>query len=327
MTALSELPATLVESENLGDWAAELAVHGWRVFPLRPGRKEPAIPNPHPYGSVERQRCKGGCGRFGHGVLDATSDVEQVARWWGGRSVGANIGARVPDHVMVIDSDPRSGGLDAEADLVRAYAHFPTTLTVASGRGDGGTHRYYRAPDAKLTGKVRGYPGLDVKTSAGYCVVPPSIHPDSGEPYRWVNDEPIAEPPPWLVDLVTARPPSLVRRTSRSVWDAFRGASTADAFVESTCWGEVLEPHGWRCLDPDGDVDGARWLHPSATSACSATIRNGCLFVYSLNTPFDVTVPGSPHGFTRFRAYAVLNHGGDMSAAAREIKERNHAVR
>ena len=35
--------------------------------------------------------------------------------------------------------------------------------------------------------------------------------------------------------------------------------------------------------------DGAHWLHPTATSACSATIRNGCLFVCSPNTPFDIT--------------------------------------
>ena len=45
---------------------------------------------------------------------------------------------------------------------------------------------------------------------------------------------------------------------------------------------------------------------PTHTSACSATIKNGCLFVYTPNTPFDVTEPGDPHGYTKFRAYAVL---------------------
>jgi hypothetical protein len=78
-------------------------------------------------------------------------------------------------------------------------------------------------------------------------------------------------------------------------------------------------PHGWECLSPNPDGDGAKWLHPTATSACSATIRNNCLFVYSPNTPFAVTESRDPKGYTKFRAHAVLNHDGDMSAAARAL--------
>ena len=78
--------------------------------------------------------------------------------------------------------------------------------------------------------------------------------------------------------------------------------------------------HGWACLDPDPDADGARWLHPAATSKCSATIKNGCLFVYSTSTVFEFTESGDPHGYTKFRAYAVLNFGGDLKAAARALK-------
>ena len=53
-----------------GMYAIELALHDWAVFPLR--GKVPAIPNPHPRGSMERQHCKGECGLHGHGVHDAT---------------------------------------------------------------------------------------------------------------------------------------------------------------------------------------------------------------------------------------------------------------
>ena len=83
----------------------------------------------------------------------------------------------------------------------------------------------------------------------------------------------------------------------------------------------MLEPHAWTCDDRNPDADGAHWLHPTATSSCSATVNDGCLFVYSPNTPFDVTTAGDPHGYTRFRAYAVLNHDGDMVAAARALKK------
>jgi hypothetical protein len=79
-------------------------------------------------------------------------------------------------------------------------------------------------------------------------------------------------------------------------------------------------PHGWACLDDDPDGDGTRWLHPAATSKCSATISGGSLYVYSTSTVFDVTELGHPKGYSKFAAYAVLNHGGDMKAAARALK-------
>jgi Bifunctional DNA primase/polymerase, N-terminal len=114
--------------------------------------------------------------------------------------------------------------------------------------------------------------------STGYVVVPPSIHPDSGRPYAWI-EAPIAQPPQWLVDLVRQPTPvlqSTVRRRRK-----VGGTSIADAFTTSKTWAHILQPQGWRCIDPDGDGDGARWLHPAATSACSATVRHGCLFIYS----------------------------------------------
>src|SRR5699024_4884647 len=130
----------------------------------------------------------------------------------------------------------------------------------------------------------------------------PSIHPETNLPYCWWRDIDFAMPPWWLTNLIVARPPAPAPARSRPL--AHSGDSIADTFTSSTTWADVLEPHGWRCLDPDGDRDGARWLHPAATSACSATIRHGCLFVYSCNTQFDPTEAGAPHGYTRFRAYA-----------------------
>jgi hypothetical protein len=43
------------------------------------------------------------------------------------------------------------------------------------------------------------------------------------------------------------------------------------------------------------------------------------LFVYSPNTPFKVTESGNVNGYTKFRAFAVLNHDGDMSVAAHAL--------
>lgn len=277
--------------------ALDLAANGWHVIPLA--------------GKVPAMR--------GRGVLDASNDPDQIRAWWE-RAPHANIGARVPTNVVVIDVDPRNGGADSLAQLTDRHGQLPVTLTCISGRRDGGTHRYYRAPEGKLTARLLG-PGIDVKTAAGYCVAPPSIHPDTGWPYQWERDSaPIVAPPEWLVDLI--RPPAPAPRRPVTPRVRLDGrASVADTFTAATSWADVLQPHGWRCKDTNPDADGARWLHPAATSDCSATVRHGCLFVYSCSTPLPVTEAGDPHGLTRFRAWAVLNHHGDLSAGARALTQ------
>lgn len=288
----SAIQPNALRRSDLACAAIEYARHHWPVIPLR--GKVPLV-----------QR----------GVLDASTSIAQILAWWT-RWPRANIGGRVPEAMVVLDVDPRHGGDRSLAALEERYGSLPDTLVTVSGRGDGGRHLFFRRPPGKLTAARLGQ-GLDIKTSAGYVVLAPSIHPATGKPYRRV-DRPVASPPAWLVKLL--RPAPLPPASSRRPVAPMAGTSVADRYTTSTSWADILAPHGWRCLDADPDADGARWLHPHATSACSATIRSGCLFVYSPNTPFDVTEPSNPHGYTRFRAYAVLNHDADLPAAARALK-------
>lgn len=294
--AIAQLGADVIDATDIGTHAVEYAIRNWPVFPLR--GKVPAIPG-------------------GRGMLDATTDVATIVRWWGGRFAGANIGGRLPQNVIVIDIDPRNGGGDTINDLQSKCGELPKTLTSISGRGDGGRHLFYRRPHGELSSKALG-PGVDLKTYAGYVVLPPSIHPDSGQPYTRV-EHPVASPPNWLTDLLRIQPRATAK-CSRSI-AAVSAHSIADTFSRTTSWADILEPHGWRCLDADPDGDRARWRHPSATAPSSATVRHGCLFVYSPNTPFEVTEASNPHGYTRFRAYAVLNHDGDLRAAHRSLRK------
>lgn len=293
------------------DHAIALAGLHWEVFPL--SGKVPLFGNPHCKYTPERKNCKGECGQRGHGVLDATDNVEVVSQWWTSFPE-ANIGGRIPRSMLMVDVDPRHGGDVSWEALERRYGRFPDCLMVVSGRGDGGTHRYMRRPYGKLSSRRLG-PGIDLKTSNGYAVLAPSIHPDTGKPYVWV-DGPIIAPPLWFISLVVERPTAPKRNGARR---ASYSASPAEWYNASKSWEDVLGPKGWDCYDADPDEDGACWLHPEATSSCSATVRHDCLFVYSTNTPFEVTECGNPHGYTKFRAYAVLNHKGDMSAAAKAI--------
>jgi len=148
--------------------ALQLAELGWEVLPLR--GKVPQTP---------------------HGCLDASCNPEVVASWWR-RWPRANIGVAVPEQLLVLDVDPRHGGLDGLAELEQAHGPLPPTLTVWSGRGDGGHHLYYLRPAGRLT-STRLPSGIDLKVS-GYCVVPPSLHPATGAPYRW-DEQPVAELP------------------------------------------------------------------------------------------------------------------------------------
>lgn len=146
--------------------ALELADAGWAVLPLDGKRPVTA-----------------------HGHLDASTDERSIRRMWGSREW--NIGSPVPDSLLVFDVDPRNGGSLAELEQL-AGVELPPTLEVISGRRDGGRHLYYRRP---FTNPYRGNipHGIDVKTN-GYMVMPPSVHPDTGKPYRWVYRDAVRLP-------------------------------------------------------------------------------------------------------------------------------------
>lgn len=146
--------------------AVELARNGWAVFPLN--GKVPAI-------------------KDGRAHLDATTDQAQIIEWWTTYPT-ANIGTAVPQHLIVIDVDPRNGG------NVDDLGTLPPTWTVWSGRNDGGHHLYFRRPPGELT-STRLPAGIDLKAN-GYVVLPPSIHPVSNLPYRWDNLDHLPPHPP-----------------------------------------------------------------------------------------------------------------------------------
>ena len=150
---MSNLPAAL-----------DLAQHGWHIFPCvptGPKAKAPLTTN---------------------GFHDATDDQDQVRAWWT-KHPAAMIGAPVAAHLIVLDIDPRNGG-SLEA-LEQVTGPLPATLTVHSGRGDGGRHLYYQRPQGDLT-STKLPKGIDLKVGGrGYCILPPSQHPATGKPYAW----------------------------------------------------------------------------------------------------------------------------------------------
>jgi hypothetical protein len=154
--------------------AMEYAGRGWYVFPCRwqgEHAKAPLTQN---------------------GFKNATRDPDQIRRWWT-RWPHAMIGAPVDRRLVVLDVDPRHGG-DVRALLGGLGIEHAGTLVCESGRGDGGTHLYYLRPGGDLAGT--GLPeGIDLRVGGRhYVIVPPSIHPATGQPYRW--RDPSVKPAP-----------------------------------------------------------------------------------------------------------------------------------
>ena len=91
---------------------------------------------------------------------------------------------------LVLDRDDRYGGDEALAELEREHGKLPETLTVLSGRGDGGRHQWFKGvPGPVRTKLCRGVDILCHDRNA--VVVPPTLHSDTGLPYRF--KEPVAD--------------------------------------------------------------------------------------------------------------------------------------
>lgn len=152
--------------------------------------------------------------RIAGGFKRASTDPIRVARWWE-TWPDALIGYALPVGMIVLDVDR----LDALADLEAINGGpLPETLSVRTGRPGGGLHLYCRTgrPDLTQTG-VRladGKPvvGVDVRAGGrGYLILPPSLHPASGLPYRWETLTPAADLPAALEAAcgpVAPRPPA-----------------------------------------------------------------------------------------------------------------------
>ena len=171
----------MVTKPRMLDHALQYAHRGWHVFPLHSVRNglcscgKPSCENPAKHPRTE------------HGLLDATIDVDTIAKWWS-TWPDANIGIRTGQisGVVVLDLDAKNGGLESWNELQDIHGRVET-LTCRT--GGGGLHLYFEAPadELKSTGSQIA-PGIDTRAEGGYVVAPPSLH-ISGRRYQWEGEE------------------------------------------------------------------------------------------------------------------------------------------
>lgn len=171
MTQTAENPA-LIE-------ARRAYLRGWVPIPLKHNSKAPNLPAGHPY-------------------FTRKPTAEEYRRFvW--ENIGFVTGGLSGIVVLDIDGDE---GVHWLMEYGGEVITTPTVLT-----GSGGYHLYFAYDSRVEKTRIRVAPGIDIKSNGGYVVAPPSIHPDTGKPYRWVDgltpeDVRLAHMPDWLYETI-----------------------------------------------------------------------------------------------------------------------------
>ena len=199
-----------------------------------------------------------------------------------------------------------------------------------------GQHVYYRCPviagNQKLAQALDadGKPKTLIETRGlgGYTIIPPSppaCHP-MNKSYALMQGDltqiPEITPDERNILLNSARtfntyvnPARVVSGyTIKAAPSTPVGDRPGDIFADAVSWAELLEHHGWTLAGSRGEL--LFWRRPGKSKGWSATTGLGqtdLLYVFSTNAqPFEAETC-----YTRFGAYAVLEHGGDFQKAAR----------
>lgn len=292
------------------DTALRLAQLGWRVVPIKPGMKRPAMT------------------AWQHG---ATTDQQTISNWYRGMYANHGVGVATGpqpngQNLIVIDIDEHDieqSGSDSLNKLTSRFGHLPETVEVAT--GSGGRHLYFLAPPAieirNDAGKRLGV-GIDIRGDGGQVLAPPTVHPN-GTPYRWVDglspfDIQPALMPKWLVQLITnpqAEPPTTPISND--------GDGPAARYNARTTWEELLNRDGW--LYSHSDRDGEQyWTRPGKNpkEGTSATVGYKGQDVLVV---FTSSISWLPAGaYSRFGYMACRDFNNDRSAAAKSLLREEH---
>jgi hypothetical protein len=275
---------------------------------------------------------------------------QQITTWYSSDRAGIGVicGA-VSGHLEMVEFEGRAveaGVKDRFIDRCEATGLADVLNRVVAGYAErtpgGGIHLLYRCPDGvegnlKLARRPATAGELDVdptdkvkvlietRGEGGYVIVAPSngtVHP-TGRAWELLyggvdtiatitGDERAA-----LLDVARSfdeMPQPEYRAPVTTA--AANGDRPGDWYNANHTWPQILEPAGWVLVARHGDED--FWRRPGKLGddhSATTNYRGGDgLYVFSTSTVFE-----SERNYDRFGAYAVLEHGGDLSAAAKAI--------
>lgn len=327
--------------------ATELTAAGMSVVPVRnDGSKAPTVK------WADRQ--------------DRVASTEELERWFsGGAYDGLGVLTGTPSgNLEMLEVEGRAAGMVTELKFLMEDNGFGDLWArICSGwfemSPSGGFHWLYRVegaarPNTKLARRPNAdNPKLvdvliETRGEGGFTVTAPSAgraHP-SGAAWALVGGGPATVPTISIddrdalyaiasildempvVDDIAPTPVAAAGGafgTGDAAQGAFGGLRPGDDYNARATWDEVLTPHGWtKTRHFGGSCYG--WTRPDkkARDGISATTgRNDGdnLFVFSSSTQFD-----TEKAYSKFAAYAVLEHGGSFTEAARALKAAGYGT-
>ncbi len=224
---------------------AKAYVPNFKVFPVHGVREDLSCT----CGNPDCGRSTGKHPFTKHGVKDASGDIEEVARMFQYRSdLNIAIATGTPSGFFVLDVDIKNGG-DKSIDKLQSYGVLPPAPCAKTGNG---YHILFTQPDFKIVNRSNAFgpelPGLDIRSTGGYIVSPPSRHL-SGNYYEWIKDAPPSTPiaPDWMMEMLK------VRKEERKPLTQDHSTGAKSEWSQDEVW-KMLDH-----IDPDSSYD--IWLH------------------------------------------------------------------
>lgn len=282
-----------------------------------------------------------------------------AARWFHDHAHGlAAVCGEISGGLIMIELEGRAAGLlpqlretSRERGHETAELFHKLTTGWAEVSPSGGFHFYARTPEnahgnRKLARTADGVVLAETRENGGYTIIAPTggEYHETGRPWTRLAGGPTTLPTftlsqldalldifrtldeapdaPTLTTSRTRRPDPTPTPAPSATRDA--GALTpGDEYEQKTSWEDILTPHGWTISSRDATT--TYWTRPGKTMGVSATTGRAQdrdrLYVFSSSTVFAPETP-----YTKFGAYALLNHGGDLSEAARTLAREGYGA-
>ena len=290
----------MTNSEKLiSQWAEKYISLGWSLIPIKPRSKEPLIP----WAEFQKRRA-------------TLTELET----WCIKYPGMNLGVVTGEisNLFVVDAD----GQEGLKSLVQLQ--LTSSVIVLTGKGK----QLYFLCKENTKNAVRIKPGIDIRAEGGFCVIPPSTHPN-GKMYRWErfipNQIPIfpahlngigtnglpqtfKEPgwianghkPGWISQALEEMKIGNIDTTLTSVCGRLR----RDGYSQEDCF-RLLEPHALTAGAKKGHLEEKIrniWnrYEPKQSDNGFNDIRNGNGSIYSAGTDLSIHSPADDDSFNKF---------------------------
>lgn len=293
-------------------------------------------------GHLEMLELEGRAAHLGEQLATALADHDAADLW--ARLCGGYL-ERTPSggfHWLyrVAGADPRRNTKLArrpstpdELEAWKQREHAKADETIAAGPARDARHQRIDTTTAVDVPQVL----IETRGEGGYVVTAPSngtTHP-SGQAWTLLAGGPAQIPTITAAErdllfgvcaLFDQMPTTAAPPTSTPAGTSYAGeARPGDDFNQRATWEEILEPHGWTRARRLGR--GWAWVRPGKHTRDGFSATTGQandadrLYVFSSSTTF-----GTERPYSKFAAYAHLEHGDDLATAASALRQKGYGA-